>query len=379
MNGFLQPNLRRILRFCVLLCCLCSLLALPAAADAGDYDEIENYVITVEPQQDGSADITYAVDWSVIGGSGSDYLSWVKIGLPNSHAENLEILTPDTVAQIDYLEDGGSYARLVFQKRYYAPAVAAKKGAESKVHFSFKVHQSHLFSLNEDNTASFEFTPGWFDDLCVTHMQIRWKNYEGFVADNTATDGEYLTWDFGPLAHGEAGTARVTVPVTTAQTYDQSLSVTSEDWSPSGTTTTGTDAEDEGFVIIVFVLVLIIAIALMNTARVPSWQSGLGEDRPPDYLFYSNGAHIIRLARGAPPPPGHHPVPPPPGASAFKAGGGGTRGGGAGRHGGGGGGCACASSCACACACAGGGRAGCSVKNFYRVKLPQPPQKKDGE
>ena len=33
--------------------------------------------------------------------------------------------------------------------------------------------------------------------------------------------------------------------------------------------------------------------------------------------------------------------------------------------------CACASSCACACACAGGGRAGCSVKDFYTVKLPR--------
>ena len=33
--------------------------------------------------------------------------------------------------------------------------------------------------------------------------------------------------------------------------------------------------------------------------------------------------------------------------------------------------CACASSCACACACAGGGRAGCSVKDFYTVKIPK--------
>ncbi len=35
----------------------------------------------------------------------------------------------------------------------------------------------------------------------------------------------------------------------------------------------------------------------------------------------------------------------------------------------GGGGCACASSCACACACAGGGRAGCSAKDFYYTNL----------
>lgn len=31
--------------------------------------------------------------------------------------------------------------------------------------------------------------------------------------------------------------------------------------------------------------------------------------------------------------------------------------------------CACVSSCACACACAGGGRAGCSKKDFYATKL----------
>ena len=31
--------------------------------------------------------------------------------------------------------------------------------------------------------------------------------------------------------------------------------------------------------------------------------------------------------------------------------------------------CACVSSCACACACAGGGRAGCTKKDFYNTKL----------
>ena len=31
--------------------------------------------------------------------------------------------------------------------------------------------------------------------------------------------------------------------------------------------------------------------------------------------------------------------------------------------------CACVSSCACACACAGGGRAGCSTKDFYDGRI----------
>ena len=95
---------------------------------------------------------------------------------------------------------------------------------------------------------------------------------------------------------------------------------------------------------------------------------------PDDWFWYTNGVHTIRCARSAPPPSGYHRTDPPP---EFRAGGGKTRGGGVSRHHSNHSGCAgscacaCASSCACACACAGGGRAGCSVKDFYTVKLPK--------
>ena len=70
--------------------------------------------------------------------------------------------------------------------------------------------------------------------------------------------------------------------------------------------------------------------------------------------------------------PHYHGGPRPPhggpsgGAGGFGGFGGGSgRGSGAGRRSGGGCACACACvSCACACACAGGGRAGCSAKDF---------------
>ena len=75
--------------FCATALCG-ALLALPAAAaevdapyaESGDYDYIRNYVVTVDPREDGSADITYDIDWQVIDGDATDYLSWVKIGLP---------------------------------------------------------------------------------------------------------------------------------------------------------------------------------------------------------------------------------------------------------------------------------------------------------
>lgn len=358
----------------LLLCCT---LCTAVMADPGDYDKILDYVVTVDLRQDGSADITYDIDWQVLAGDKSEYLSWVKIGLANSYAEELTPLT-DTIADISQLEEGGSYAKVVFSKRYYSPAVAMANGGESRVRFAFTVHQSHLFTRNGDGTASFAFTPGWFDDLCVDHMEIRWKNGEDFVADNTGTDGEYLTWEFDSLEHGQAATVHVTVPIATAGGYDAAHALTAADL------TGGSDPTDRVFsfllmtLLVVFLIVFL--VVLLAASRSASWGGGFGSDLDPDdWYWYSNGTRTLRLLRTAPSPSGYRRVDPPKG---FKAGGGSFRGGGSGRRSGGSGrnsgscacvsscACACASSCACACACAGGGRAGCSVKNFYAVKLP---------
>ena len=60
-------------------------------------DYIRSYVVTVDPREDGSVDITYDIDWQVIDGDKTDYLSWVKIGLANSSVDELTPLT-DTIS-----------------------------------------------------------------------------------------------------------------------------------------------------------------------------------------------------------------------------------------------------------------------------------------
>ena len=165
--------LRRLALLCAVLACS-ALLALPAAAaqvdapyaESGDMDYIRSYIVTVDPREDGSADITYDIDWQVIDGDKTDYLSWVKIGLANASVDELTPLT-DTIADLQYSNEGGSYAKVVFAQRYYSPEVAAENGGESSVHFAFSVHQSHLFTKNDDGTANFAFMPGWFDDLSI--------------------------------------------------------------------------------------------------------------------------------------------------------------------------------------------------------------------
>lgn len=353
----MKPLFFRARRLAVLLpvLFLLSLLAVPARADSGDLDRINAYTVTVDPRADGSADITYDINWEVIGGSSEDPLSWVKIGLANDRVDEFENLTPDTVSSVRVLTEGdNTFARITFVRRYYAPDYAAQVGQESAVHFSFRVHQSHLYTLSEDGTASYNFTPGWFDDLCVEQLTIRWKAADGMTADTETTEDGYYVWDFGPLDHGEKATVRVHVPAAEAQTYDPATRM-----EPAQ----GPDHED--ILTAVMVLVLFVFFFLAFFGRIlthPRWRGGFGRS---DRRWYTNGVHVIHLAPGAVPPQGYTPTAPPAG---FHADGGSFRGGGAGRTGGGCA-CACVSSCACACACAGGGRAGCSVKNFYRITV----------
>ena len=345
-------------------------------ADDGDMDYIPDYLVTVDLRADGSADITYDITWQVIGGDQTDYLSWVKIGLPNAYAEDLTPLT-DTISDLQYTGDGGSYAKVVFARRYYSPEVAAQNGGESRVRFAFSVHQSHLFSLNSDGTATFEFTPGWFDDLVVEHMQVRWRSGDGFVADNSSEEDGYLIWDFGPMGHGQSANIHVTVPVTTAETFDPDAQLTAADYDDGGMTA------DEMIGILTVVIGLLIfaaALIIIVGSMTPDWGGGFGSGLDPDdWFWYTNGVHTIHVARTAPPPKGYTRTDPP---KNYHTGGGSSRGGGVGRHNSGCASscaCACASSCACACACAGGGRAGCTAKDFYTYKLPHKADREDDQ
>lgn len=339
-------------------------------ADDGDLDYIPDYFVTVDLREDGSADIVYDITWQVIDGDQTDYLSWVKIGLPNAYAEDLTPLT-DTISDLQYTGDGGSYAKVVFARRYYSPEVAAQNGGESRVRFAFSVHQSHLFSLNSDGTATFEFTPGWFDDLVVEHMQVRWRSGDGFVADNTSEEDGYLIWDFGPMGHGQSANIHVTVPVTTAETFDPDAQLTAADYDDGGMTA------DEMIGILTVVIGLLIfaaALIIIVGSMTPDWGGGFGSGLDPDdWFWYTNGVHTIHVARTAPPPKGYTRTDPPKNYHT---------GGGVGRHNSGCASscaCACASSCACACACAGGGRAGCTAKDFYTYKLPHKADREDDQ
>jgi len=298
----------------IILICALSIFPSVALADA-PLDRILDYQTTVNVRNDGTLDINYLIKWQVLDSLSEGPLEWVKIGIPNEHADTITALT-DNIADIGYYNDGGSYVRVDFDRSYYAGEV---------ITFAFSIHQSYMYVLNHDsNICSYAFTVGWFDEIEVEAVTILWNNENVKKSDADSDNGQYLVWKTA-LGMGEKCRAVVEYELGTFAVDESRQYVEEEKNSSSGSEVFGG----------IFLLAVIAFVVFMYIRRIikGGYRGGFGT------YFHGGGV--------------------------------------------GGGHCACASSCACACACAcaGGGRAGCSAKNFYRhsietEKLKEALQKK---
>ncbi len=287
----------------VILFALC-LCLLPLSAFAKDLDEIQNYGVSVQLREDGTADLTYHVDWLVLDDKTEGPLEWVKIGIPNQHADSFAAISQN-IKKIGYLSDGGSYVKITLDRKY--------KAGET-VSFDFSLHQSYLFVL-EDDTVRFSLTPGWFDKIEVKNAVIRW-NASGVQSSNAELEeGGYLFWKTA-LRKGERLRAEVVYPRSHFMQLDENQQ----------SNRVKTLDEDDLSAIAGLVAIVVIACLVIVASRNDHYRGGSG---------FGGGRSVIVHTH--------------------------TRSGGCVRSS-----CACAScACACACACAGGGRAGCSKKDFY--------------
>ncbi|MBR5109642.1 MAG: hypothetical protein IK099_05560 [Clostridia bacterium] len=284
--------------FAVFLCLL------PACAFAKDLDEIQNYGVSVQLREDGTADLTYHVDWLVLDDKAEGPLEWVKIGIPNQHADSFTAISQN-IRKIGYLSDGGSFVKITFDRKYYAGET---------VSFDFSLHQAYLYAL-EDGAVRFSLTPGWFDKIEVKNAVIRWKAAGVQSSNAELEENGYLFWKTA-LRKGERLRAEVVYP----RSYFMQLDEAKQ-------STNAKADEEDIYLILVGLLVTIVIIFLIVRA--------LGNDNYRGGSGFGGGHPVIVHTH--------------------------TRSGGCVRSS-----CACAScACACACACAGGGRAGCSKKDFY--------------
>ena len=169
---------------------------------SGDLDNILEYDITVNVNQDATLDMVYHIDWMVLDSDSEGPLSWVTIGIPNKHYTSYQPLSSN-IKDMSYTSSGGPSIRIDFDRDYYAGEV---------VSFDFEVVQDYVYEVNSltDGETVYEFTPGWFDNIVVDNLVIRWNNdkMESWSPSCDMEDG-YNVWKTY-LGKGEKLTVKVT-------------------------------------------------------------------------------------------------------------------------------------------------------------------------
>ena len=403
----------------VLFLLLAALLLPMAASAAGDLDEILNYTVTAEVNEDATVTLLYHIEWKVLDSSSEGPLEWVTVGIPNSHYSDLTALS-DSISKISYTSSGGSSVRIDLDRKYYAGEVAV---------MDFSLVQDYMYQVNEltEGETVYHFTPGWFDSLDVDEIVIRWNGDKALgQAPACIVDAEgYYVWT-DSLSHGQRLSVTVTYPAE-AYAFDETKTL-------GGGSSGGYEYDDDddgdailGFIVLIIIIVIVVKVRksrrgytktsnLSGGTKVTRTKvvyypvcQGCGAPRPENanncpycgrsfikseevikaedipkeerelrtkttsglYRYHSQPDTYIRVRSV--------PIIVNTGSSgsgssrsgSSRSSGGSSRGGGsshsscASSH------CACASSCACACACAcaGGGRAGCTTKDFYNTDL----------
>ena len=284
-------------------------------------DQIENYEITIDTNRDGTLKMEFYVRWKVINDTIEGPLEWIKIGIPNKFVSNIKGLTSN-IYDIYYYSDLGSYIRIDLDRPYKAGEV---------LDIRFSLIQSRMYFL-DGSKCHYNYKPGWFDEIYVAKAVVKW-NADGIINANCKNiiDGYYV--------YETALNPKQTINVN--MTYENDyFRVLNPDLQYSDAYMTFKDYLAIGIVIAVFVAAIVVVIISVIKQYDPYMNErgfvGRGyyynTHRYRGRGYYSSGSRISNPNVSS--------------SSGFRGGGG--------------------SSCACACACAGGGRAGCSMKDFYK-------------
>lgn len=297
---------KRVLLVFAIFCIFLSMFSVTAFA-ANPLDEIQNYTIQVDMRSDGTMDIKYHIVWKVLDDTSEGALSWVKIGNPNKYVDEITALS-DNIKDIKYYADGGSYIRIDFDREYKKNEI---------ITFDYSIHQSRMYVIeNDSHLCRYSFTPGWFDEIEVKEIKILWNSANVIESNSDSKEGNYLIWT-SSLKMGER--------LNTSVKYNLDVFTTNEDeqyTEESGSSNTTKIM----IIILVITIVVIVVITIIIALSRDDYDShgGFGSSHT---TYIHTHSSCVRSS------------------------------------------CACVSSCACACACAGGGRAGCSKKDFYGTNL----------
>lgn len=289
------------------------LLLFPVKVMAKPLDEIQDEIIHIQTREDGSLDIQYHIEWKVLDSTSEGPLNWVKIGIPNAYVEDIQF-SGESIEDAYYYDSGGDYVRIDLNRDYEAGEV---------VEMNFSIHQHRMYEEKNGN-YSYQFTPGWFEDMEIRRLAIFWEADSQVTSDMELSEDKYISV-FENLSPGERVTVKMEYPMGKyhfQDDYAEKADAEKRQMLQILLTVAGVFGP-LGFVAIIF--------SLRNKKK---WKGDYEKNRGFGGVYTGTG----RNSRGS-------------------------------------GGCACA----CACACAGGGRAGCSRKDFYPAMWKRKQYRADRE
>ena len=174
---------------------LVAAVALPGiGVKAQPTDEILDFTITVDVNDDATLNMLYHIEWKVLDDS-IGALDWVQIGIPNSNYKSCAKVS-DNIQDVKVQFSGSEvFAQVYFKNKYYKDDI---------VNFDFRVIQDYMYEMNvlKEGETVYYFTPGWFKDIPVDNLTIIWNADKATAWSHGATteDGK-LVWK-GTLSAG---------------------------------------------------------------------------------------------------------------------------------------------------------------------------------
>ncbi|MGN1298439.1 MAG: hypothetical protein ACI4UE_00420 [Candidatus Scatovivens sp.] len=280
------------------------------AVTSNPLDEILYYEVIIDPRSDGTLDMKYKINWKVLDSEREGPLQWVKIGVPNSHVDEIVGIS-NNIDEIRYYEEGGSnYIRIDLDRDYLK---------DETLTLEYSIHQSYMYIVEEDkHLIRYSFTAGWFPDIEVKELKILWNSRNVLeVSSNGDTLNGYYIWS-SPLKMNEKFNISVKY---NSDVFEYNLDEQYKEEKGSSLLTV---------ILIGIIIALLILFIIVGIAEDNNYDGGYGGSGSNSGSRSSVFIHSSCASRSS---------------------------------------CACVSTCACACACAGGGRAGCTKKDFYHTNL----------
>jgi hypothetical protein len=166
--------------------------SVPARADTGTY-RISNYIVILEPQNDGQVKITYEQQWNVLSGD----IAWVTVGLPNSSFK----IESHSGAASKVASAGDITGVRVDLDTDYQPG--------QTFNIKFIILQNNLLErLTSEKKWRINFTPGWYDRAQIDHLQIKmvspvgYETYSSVRPAPVSTADNVISWERYSLSPG---------------------------------------------------------------------------------------------------------------------------------------------------------------------------------